>query len=306
MNLVSQKSNWLTDALIGGGITSCQAEVFNAAWDAGGYIAGGFGRMVGVFDAHARDRLPLYPKWRDREGWRSLAQYTGMMIDHPRPPWEGGKSSPHWKWRGSVGDVDFFFPNEAAAWAALNRVKSIYSHFGAYFGAEIYHTPTKAGYAQEFVIDRCRYQFITKVNGTPEEVLASFDLTNAKVALLPDEILTHHEWRGLEEQRAIGIDAWSKPNLLWRVWKWVRKHSYSKLRASDEDRFVNVVFDALQATKDGNLKRWDRPVTKHEIQRFAKMFIHTFESSSALKVAMILDDYDRMNVVKDVMSKGAK
>ena len=36
------------------------------------------------------------------------------------------------------------------------------------------------------------------------------------------------------------------------------------------------------------------------------MFIHTFESSSALKVAMILDDYDRMNVVKDVMSKGAK
>lgn len=300
MSLVSQRSTWLTDALIGGGITSHQVEVFNAAWDAGGYIAGGFGRMVAVHDAHSRDGLPLYPKWRDREGWRSLAQYTEMMMEPPRPPWEGKSSPhPHWKWRGSVGDVDLFFPNEASAWAAISRVKSR-------FGDRIYLAPTAAGYAQEAVHDRCRYQFITKVNGTPEEVLASFDLTNAKVALLPDAILTHPEWRGLEEQRAIGIDAWSKPNLLWRVWKWARKHTYLKLRASDEDRFVNVVFDALQATKDGNLKRWDRPVAKHEIQRFAKMFIHTFEPSSALKAAMILDDYDRMNVVRDVMSKGVK
>lgn len=300
MNLESQRSTWLTDALIGGGITSRQVEVFNAAWDAGGYIAGGFGRMVGVLDAHAHGGLSLYPTWRGREGWRGLAQYTEMMMEPPRPPWEG-KSSPHshWKWRGSVGDVDLFFPNEASAWTAIDRVKSR-------FGADIYIAPTAAGYAQEVVHDRCRYQFITKVNGTPEEVLASFDLTNAKVALTPDAILTTPEWRKLEEQRAIGIDAWSKPNLLWRVWKWARKHSYLKLRSSDEDRFVNVVFDALVAAKEGSLKRWDRPVTKYQIQRFAKMFIHSFEPSSALKAAMILDDYDRMNVMKDVMSKGAK
>lgn len=303
MNLESQRSTWLTDALIGGGITSRQAEVFNAAWDVGGYIAGGFGRMVGVLDAHARGGLSLYPTWRGREEWWNLSQYTELTMDPPRPPWsEDKKSSPHWKWRGCVGDVDLFFPNEAAAWSALNRVKSIFSGYGA----GIYSAPTAAGYAQEVVFDRCRYQFITKVNGTPEEVLASFDLTNAKVALLPDVILTAPGWKELEGERAIGIDAWSKPNLLWRVWKWTKKHSYLKLRSSDEDHFVNVVFDALAATKDGSLKRWDRPVTKQEIRRFAKMFIHSFEPSSALKAAMILDDYDRMNVMKDVMSKGAK
>jgi len=298
LNLESLRSNWLTEALIGGGITSHQVEVFNAAWDHGGYIAGGFGRMVGVLNARACEGMALYPAWRAREGWRGLAQYTEMMMEPPRPPWEG-KASGNWKWRGTIGDIDLFFPNEAAAWVAINRVKSR-------FGAGIYHTATKAGYAQELVIDRCRYQFITKVNGTPEEVLGSFDLTNAKVALLPDAILTAPEWRELEEKRTIGIDVWSKPNLLWRVWKWAKKHTYLKLRSSDEDRFVNVVFDALAATKDGSLKRWDRPVTKHEVQRFAKMFIHSFEPSSALKAAMILDDYDRMNVMRDVMSKGVK
>lgn len=300
MNLESRHSNWLTDSLIGGGITSHQANVFNAAWDHGGYIAGGFGRMVGVLDACSHSELQLYPKWRDREGWRNLAQYTEMMMDPPRPPWdEGSKSSPHWKWRGSVGDVDLFFPNEASARTAIDRVKSL-------FGDRAHYCVSRAGYAEEITYNRCRYQFITKVNGTPGEVLASFDLTNAKVALLPDSILTHPEWKGLEEQRAIGIDVWNKPSLLWRVLKWARKHSYTKLRSSDQDRFVNVVFDALEATKDGSLKRWDRPVTKHEIQRFAKMFIHTFEPSSALKASIILDDYDRMNVVKDVMNKGAK
>lgn len=300
MSLESRRSTWLTDALIGGGITSRQVEVFNAAWDADGYIAGGFGRMVGVLDARSRNELTLYPTWRDREGWRNLALYTEMMMEPPRPPWgEGGKSSSHWKWRGSVGDVDLFFPNEASAWTALDRVKSL-------FGGGVYHTPTAAGYAQEVVHDRCRYQFITKVNGAPEEILSSFDLTNSKVALTPDSILTAPEWRELEEKRTLGIDLWNKPNLLWRVWKWAKKHSYLKLRSSDEDRFVNTVFDALAATKDGSLKRWDRPVTKYEIQRFAKMFIHSFEPSSALKAAMILDDYDKMNVVRDVMSKGAK
>jgi hypothetical protein len=300
LSLVSQRSTWLTDALIGGGITSHQVEVFNAAWDAGGYIAGGFARMVGVLDARSRNELTLYPTWRDREGWRNLTLYVEMMMEPPRPPWEGkAVSNWNWKWRGTVGDVDLFFPNEASAWAAISRVKSR-------FGEGIHLAPTAAGYAQEVVHDRCRYQFITKVNGTPEEVLDSFDLTNAKVALTPDAILTTPEWRELEEKRAIGIDVWSKPNLLWRVWKWARKHTYLKLRSSDEDRFVNVVFDALEATKDGSLKRWDRPVTKHEIQRFAKMFVHTLEPSSALKAAMILDDYDRMNVMRDVMSKGVK
>jgi hypothetical protein len=42
------------------------------------------------------------------------------------------------------------------------------------------------------------------------------------------------------------------------------------------------------------------------VQRFAKMFIHNLEPGIALKASMLLDDYDRMNVVKDVMSRGAK
>lgn len=300
MSLESRHSSWLADALIGGGITSNQAETFKVAWHAGGYIAGGFGRMVAVLDAISRAELQLYPTWKKNEGWRNLSMYTEMHG--VRPPWEGkggNANSNAWKWRGTTGDVDLFFPNHASATVALHRVLSL-------FGSRAFHTTSKAGYAEEVVYDSCRYQFITKVNGSPEEVLGGFDLANAKVALLPDAILTPPDWLHLEATRAIGIDQWNKPNLLWRVWKWARKHAYRKLRVSDEDRFVNTVFDALEAVKDGTLKRWDRPVTKHEIQRFAKMFIYSFEPGSALKASMILDDYDKMNVVKDVMSKASK
>jgi hypothetical protein len=287
----------LPEALIGGGITSKQATAFRIVWDHGGYIAGGFARMVTTLDATSRGELSTYPAWRRESSWRALKLYTELV--HAAPPHPSGKASTHWQWRGTVGDVDFFFPNEVAARAALGSVMNA-------FGERAHRETTAAGYAEEVTYDRCRYQFITRVNGALEEVLSGFDLTNAKVALLPESILTPPEWLELEEARAIGIDLWNKPNLLWRVKKWAAKHSYRKLRTSDEDRFVNLVFDAFEAVKDGTLKRWNRPITKHEVQRFAKMFIHSLEPGSALKASMLLDDYDRMNVVKDVMNRGAK
>lgn len=298
MSLQSRESSWFPEALIGGGITSNQATAFKIVWDHGGYIAGGFARMVAALDASARGELNIYPVWRRESSWRALESYTELVHAPPRPPWEG-KASTHWKWRGAVGDVDFFFPSEAAARAALGAVMNA-------FGALAHCETTAAGYAEEVTYDQCRYQFITRVNGALEDVLSGFDLTNAKVALLPESILAPPEWLELEEARTIGIDLWNKPNLLWRVKKWASKHLYLRLRTSDEDRFVNLVFDAFEAVKDGTLKRWDRPITKHEVQKFVKMFIYSLEPGSALKASMLLDDYDRMNVVKDVMSRGAK
>jgi hypothetical protein len=297
MSLQSRESSWFPEALIGGGITSSQATAFKIVWDHGGYIAGGFARMVAALDASSRGELNIYPVWRRESSWRALESYTELV--HAAPPHPSGKASTHWKWRGAVGDVDFFFPNEVAARAALGSVMKA-------FGERAHRETTAAGYAEEVTYDQCRYQFITRVNGALEDVLSGFDLTNAKVALLPESILTPPEWLELEEARAIGIDLWSKPNLLWRVKKWASKHLYRRLRTSDEDRFVNLVFDAFEAVKDGTLKRWDRPITKHEVQRFVKMFIYSLEPGIALKASMLLDDYDRMNVVKDVMNRGTK
>jgi hypothetical protein len=56
----------------------------------------------------------------------------------------------------------------------------------------------------------------------------------------------------------------------------------------------------------GTLVRWGEAVKKHNIHSFAKMFVRTSPPAEVLKISMLLDSYDQMNVLRELTRKGMK
>lgn len=286
--------DWSSELLSKGAIQKNHDALINRCFSFGGYISGGFARVV------ASKILSKHLWGNDSKEWNGweIERYYRL---HGRisPPWEN-KAPPQTKelrnsWKSGRGDIDIFFPDEEKALRAVENTTR------GPFKVEL-DAPSPAGFAREFIVDGCCFQLITKVNGTPEDVLSSFDIANAKVALVPGGILLTKEWIDLERFNRIGIDKWDKPNLLWRVHKWVKRHSYSDLRQGDHDKYLDFLFKTFEEAKSGNFIMYNRPVLPEEVKRFVRDFIHYYPPKEALKASLLLDDYDKLQVFKRISS----
>jgi len=255
-----------------------------------GYISGGFARLV------ASKLLGKYIWGSDSppEALREVERYYRLYrLSSPPREKEKVENISRKSWKSGKGDIDIFFHDKESSYKAINSVES------GPFRIDMSST-SPAGFAKEIIVNQCCFQLITKINGTPEEVLQSFDLANAKVALTNDGILVSKNWIELERLRHLGVDRWDKPNILWRVHKWVRRHAYHDLREGDHDRYLDHLFDVVKSAQLGELKMYNKPIDPNYVKKFARDFIHSYPPKEALKASMIMNDYDKIQIMKRI------
>jgi hypothetical protein len=267
------------------------AWALNNALRGGGYVAGGFARALAYGVLCGGNNKAAW----DRIDWYS--QIPGYAKQHGAP-WSSSAPREAVFWKANAGDIDLFFRDPQGATAMISALDCRPGIYG--MGS------SRAGYAMDYRVGSRALQVITKVHGDPEDVIGTFDIANAKVVLEEGGIHYTMGWLQLEENRQLGIDIWNKPNLLWRVRKWARKHLYADLRPGDHAPYVEAVFSAMEAVNAGTLIRWGEAVKKYSIHSFAKMFIETSPPAEVLKISMLLDSYDQMNVIRNLTKLGMK
>ena len=200
-------------------------------------------------------------------------------------------------WKSYKGDIDVFFNDRNDAYNAKYKVLSSLT-------PRIFQT-TKGGFGYEFLHGDVIFQLITKINGSPKEITDSFDIANAKVYLDDKGIYYTNNWKDLESKRLLGIDLYNKPNLLWRVQKWFKKHNYVNLRDNDHEKYVDILYEAAEKVKDQSLIRFEKPVSEHQIQKFVKSFIYNTgtPANEILKASLLLNSYSQMYVLKDLSQR---
>jgi hypothetical protein len=229
-----------------------------------GYIAGGFARSIS----------------------------TSILLNQDKPKDDVRRYLRHYS-----GDIDFFFETKQDS---LNVQGDLQNQCG---GAVREYTHTKAYFGYQFrTYSNEMFQTIVKVSGNPEHVLSTFDIANAKVFIDRQGIHYTDEWLELEKNKILGIDIWDKPNLLWRVHKWLNKHSYQGIRNQDVDKYIDCLYSVAEKVKKKEIIRWDRPVTDCEIQKFVKKFCSHSDISmnDILKASLLLDSYSQMNVLSSL------
>jgi hypothetical protein len=268
------------------------AWALSNAFRGGAYVAGGFARAL----AHG-----VLCGGNNKDAWNRIDWYSQIPAYAKKygAPWnsqEGQGDAVYWK--ANAGDIDLFFRDPQGVAAMISALECRPGIYG--MGS------SRAGYAMDYRAGSRALQIITKVHGDPEDVIGTFDIANAKVVLDGEGIHYTMGWLQLEEKKQLGIDNWNKPNLLWRVRKWVKKHYYDDLRPGDHAPYVEAVFSAMEAVNAGTLVRWGEAVKKHNIHSFAKMFVRTSPPAEVLKISMLLDSYDQMNVLRELTRKGMK
>jgi hypothetical protein len=237
-----------------------------------GYISGGFARVL-ANQLLNQNRLDPYV----------VMQYIGFKtkFDFNNPFWKSGSS-----------DVDIFFNNKENAITTTNLVINQLT--------PTYWKNTIAHFGYDVLYGNVIFQLITKINGSPKDVLNTFDISNAKVYLDEKGIHYSSEWKELEERRLLGINISDKPNLLWRVRKWFSKHNYVDLRPGDHEKFVNVLYEVADKINDKSLIRYNKPVTITELRSIIKKFIYISPPDQIIKASLLLDSYSQMTALNNL------
>lgn len=275
-----------------------------SAMNLNGYVTGGAARALAVvflgpqYKGIIRNPAGYGDDCEDqmtRFGWNvTIARHPNSLFSSV----SGMKQdfdSKNRKWKSNISDVDVFFRDAASARSCISRLNSQ--------GEALWSAPSLAHYGVEYVFGRNLFQFITHFSGSPEEILGSFDLANAKVYFDAAGLHWSDEWAELEEKRVLGVDNWGKQNLLWRVAKWMGRHGYDDLREGDHDKYLDAVFKAIDETKEGKLIRWGEPVRVDTIRLAAKKLVYRMPPREALKASIIFDSYDQINILRDVANK---
>jgi len=275
--------------------------------DNGGYVTGGFARSFAyallnedynVIKPSIEPGDKVHEAKADGDAYLQLHKYlgSGSEVDPSPARWPDPKFLESRLWKRGVGDIDVFFNTRQGADAAVGSLKSS--------SALTWIGPTIAGYGQEYVIDKRNVlQIITKVTGHQQDVLDSFDLANAAVYFDSDGLHYTDSWVALESNNQLGIERCDKPNLLWRVHKWKKRHSYSKLRPGDEEKYVDALFVAYDKAKTTDWKMWNNSVTPSAVSRLGWQFSNWLPPSELLRASLIFDGYHQLYTLQSVAKK---
>jgi hypothetical protein len=281
--------------------------ILKDAVTSGGYVAGGFARIfayallteeLGVIDPQPLHQDVVHVNKSNRDAWQDIKKYLGdgYEVDPTQKRWVGSVEKMR-LWKAGVGDIDVFFLDSSAASKSIDMLASRKLTWSGH---------TIAGYGFECVVDKRNIlQFITKVTGSPEAVLSTFDITNAMVYLDADGLHYTDEWLELETHNQLGINKSDRPNLLWRINKWANKHSYSKLRPGDEDKYVDALLSAYQKAKSAGIewKMWDRKVTSQAVANMGWKFKDWLPPAELLKASLLFDSYRQIDALRVVSKK---
>lgn len=254
-----------------------------------GYISGSFARKVSEFVLGKNginlisNKRKFYPFRKDDHALelRRLLRIDNDVNEHQYNNIKFYK-----------GDIDVFFKHNDLNNLHHELLEKFYFKHSA---------DTPAMFGKEYYLDNTLVQCITKINGEPEDVLSTFDITNAQVYLDLNGIHFTDEWVNLEEQSLLGIEINSKPNIVWRTKKWYGKHYYNNLRKGDHEKYVDALF--MTAEKFKNKESYGFIKTINDLNKFVKTdYLFSAPITLILKASLLLDSYNQMNILKNLDS----
>lgn len=201
-------------------------DLLQVAFDHGGYIAGGFGTIVG---RHYLLKLP------------HQADLFDHIMRHLGDRRHGNERSIY-KNVGR-GDIDVWFPDAQSLGGFINdprRLQMISSGI-------VVASPTVTGCALEHEVnEEVRVQVIQHFLMPMHQQLVRFDIYNAMVGLTDTTITFPEHWVELEEKRMLHVSNWASPWTINRFFKWQRVKGYQHVTPSVADHLIDEVFKAIE------------------------------------------------------------
>ena len=259
----------------------------------GGYIAGGFARILLLNEIHAKHPIKdVYDPNAYLDIFRTIDRNDNSPFKN------AGK-----------GDIDIFFPTEKVATEFLLEEIT-----GRNFlqSTDSWVETSKLGFAREFYISegRIRVQAITHFVAPLQEQLARFDIYNCMVAYDGTNFTYPSELLKFEEDRTLHVHAWNK----WtpsRLFKYNRKHHYEHLTPATASRLYEISLEALTAMSSLSAEETDKhPIIKqfgkfyatpHGIHNKLRNFARSFSNKELLMLSALstnsngpLGQYDTM------------
>jgi len=213
-----------------GGMGVSVRNILSCAFQAGGYVAGGFATLVARSLLKNEDNDSLVLSARNHLG---------------SPQWVEGTNNRNF----GCGDIDVWFPDESSLKDFMQDPRVVHNTAAAQGGRH----QTISGAATEIVIPGsrggggARIQVITKYLRPIEEQLSAFDIYNGAVAFTETSMVVPEHWDYLENNDMIHVSTWASPWTMNRLLKWCsRKRYYTQVSPATADHVIKRVFKDLE------------------------------------------------------------
>lgn len=199
--------------------------LLEAAFEHGGYVAGGFAALVARHLVMGEDNVD---------------DFDYKVKKHLGNPQKTKEGLP---WQNSgCGDIDVWFPDVLSFQKFQKDVRcDMLVSVG-----RVHVQDTVTGVGKEYIIpDEARVQVIKGFLFPVEEQLSRFDIYNSMVAITIDAIVYPEHWAALETSRTLHVVTWKRPWTVNRFLKYLDRKGYKAATPATADAFVDELVNAL-------------------------------------------------------------
>jgi len=224
-------------------------QLVKRAFDNGAFIAGGCASAMLRHDVNDLD---------DDGVERIMFDYLNVGSSYRTPTQailDDVNSIPVWR---TYGDIDLFFPDERTAQRYIYESKQAHP--------AVPNVRLRSGAAHEFVTSESLCVQVNLRNfGTMEQVIDTFDITNAMVAVSETRGVAENNVIDLIKRKELDLAVPANALALWRLSKWARKQRYERLTqrtGEDVSRFFIEYFSSEASLKTDDHKGWRKVVNE--------------------------------------------
>ncbi len=227
--------------------TKWSQQIFQIAFQCGGYIAGGMARML-LSPKSEFSKLAVQIK--------DSTSVSGALEQSKKIAYK------------SISDIDFFFRTESGFNEAVLKISQLKDSLEYDFEncslpvsnkINITTGTSVAGFAFNILytgpenVDPIKddkrvatyIQFIACNFGEPEEVCDRFDLINSMVAFDMTHRWKAYGWKMLEADNKLEVSKWN-PLTLWRINKYIRKYGYNSFSFRTQSEMIDGIAVSLK------------------------------------------------------------
>lgn len=218
-------------------------DLVNLAFKHGAYVAGGLARRIWLTTVN-----------RSSGGWpiKPELSMSHMCSDVRAYLQSGNKLSGMHMHNSARGDIDLFFQDENAfrsfkadIFDLMNVANKVLTTPKTYAVG----TTVKNVFTEIYVSETTRVQLISKHIAPIEQILSSFDIYNAAVAVNDEHFVVPEGLEDLEKEGMLHVFNWTSPMVINRVAKWFWKHNFKRLSpatASELGNFAMLLIEELK------------------------------------------------------------
>jgi hypothetical protein len=248
-------------------------DVLKLAFSQGGWVAGGFARIITKH--HLMNGDSMFDALDGDDVADDVTRH--LQCDIPCDTKDAMV-----KYR--KGDIDLFFDHQRQLdnfWRALQAT-------GLRSSCKLEGSVTGAA-TEVSVNNRTRLQVIERYRGPIEDQLRSFDIFNAMCAFNDKVLLYPDGWSALEAERMLHVVNWTSPWVINRVAKWCNRHGYDRLSPKTASEIGDVAIDLIERFKEKPYQpEWGgMPLTHDKIIARMKRFLPQLTNDQLLLMTSV-------------------